>query len=65
VNIATQPRTPGRLRTLNPFDLGREKNRTARKESSREERRSASPLDLGCVDWYLYPVSRKPRQSES
>jgi hypothetical protein len=46
---AAQPRAPGRLVTLNPFDLG---------GSSRESREPPSP-DLGCVDWYLYPVSRK------
>ena len=29
--------------------------RSTRRES-RESRETASPLDLGCVDWYLYPV---------
>ena len=49
VVMTAQPRTPGRLVTLNPFELG---------GSSRESRETASPLDLGCVDWYLYPVKR-------
>ena len=43
---ATQPRAPGRAVTLNPFELG---------ASARESRETASPHDLGCVDWYLYP----------
>jgi hypothetical protein len=49
---ATQPRAPGRLVTLNPFELG---------ASSRESRGPVSPPDVGCVDWYLYPVERKAR----
>ena len=49
---ATQPRAPGRLVTLNPFELG---------APSRESLEAASPFDVGCVDWYLYPVDRDPR----
>jgi len=49
---ATQPRAPGRLVTLNPFELG---------APSRESLEAPSPFDVGCVDWYLYPVSRKAR----
>jgi hypothetical protein len=45
----TQPRTPGRLVTLNPFELGA------------PPRETASAPDVGCVDWYLYPASRKTR----
>jgi len=45
----TQPRAPGRLVTLNPFELGA------------PPREIASAPDVGCVDWYLYPVSRKAR----
>ena len=45
----TQPRAPGRLVTLNPFELGA------------PPRETASAPDVGCVDWYLYPVSRKAR----
>lgn len=46
---ATQPRVPGRLVTLNPFELG----------ASSRASETASPPDLGCVDWYLYPVNGK------
>ena len=60
VNVATQPRAQG---TLNPFDLDTEQHAAARKEASRTER-NARPAEVGCVDWYLYPVNRKPRQSE-
>ena len=49
----TQPRAPGRLVTLNPFELGA------------PPREIASAPDVGCVDWYLYPVSRKPGSRES
>jgi hypothetical protein len=51
---AVQPRARGRSVTLNPFELG---------TPVREVVVPASPLDLGCVDWYLYPVSRKARQT--
>lgn len=56
VMTAAQPRVPGRLVTLNPFELG---------TSMREVIARASPVDVGCVDWYLYPspVSRKERRS--
>jgi hypothetical protein len=47
VMTETQPRAPGRLVTLNPFELGA------------PPRETASAPDVGCVDWYLYPVSRK------
>ena len=70
MNIAIQPRVPGRLATLNPFDLGMERYRpepgkhaAARKDAPREER-DADPADLGCVDWYLYSVSRKPGRAQ-
>lgn len=49
---ATQPRAPGRLVTLDPFELG---------APCRKDGEAASLLDLGCVDWYLYPVNRKAR----
>jgi hypothetical protein len=53
---AAQPRVPGRLVTLNPFELG---------ISMRAVIARASPVDVGCVDWYLYPspVNRKERRS--
>ncbi len=56
VNIAMQPKTPGRLVTLNPFELGTAK--------SLPPRRVPSAPDVGCVDWYLYPVSGKQRPAE-
>ncbi len=57
MNIAMQPRTPRRLATLNPFELGTDESLTPH--------RVLSAPDIGCVDWYLYPVSGKPRQTES
>jgi hypothetical protein len=51
---ATQPRAPGRVVTLNPFELG---------ASVRESLGPASPPDVGCVDWYLYPAERKARST--
>jgi hypothetical protein len=51
---ATQPRVPGRLMTLDPFELG---------SSCRESVAYQTPLELGCVDWYLYPVNRKAVQT--
>lgn len=56
VNIAMQPKTPGRVVTLNPFELGTPK--------SLPPRRVPSAPDVGCVDWYLYPVSGKQRPTE-
>ena len=52
VMTAAPPRFPGRLVTLNPFELG---------IPIREVSARVSPLDVGCVDWYLYPVNRKAR----
>jgi len=52
MTAASQRRAPDRLVTLNPFELG---------AASREVPEIASPLDVGCVDWYLYPVNRKAR----
>lgn len=52
MTAATQRRAPDRLVTLDPFELG---------APSREMPEIASPLDVGCVDWYLYPVNRKAR----
>jgi hypothetical protein len=49
---AIQPRTPRRRVTLDPFDLG---------APAREDLAAASPFDVGCVDWYLYPVAPKAR----
>jgi hypothetical protein len=52
-----QSRTPGRLVTLNPFELGTDKDSSPRA--------ATSAPNVGCVDWYLYPVNRKPRAPES
>ena len=60
VNVATQPRAQ---RTLNPFDLATEQPTAARKGAPRTEH-NTRPADVGCVDWYLYPVNRKPRKTE-
>jgi len=54
VMTAAQPKFPGRLVTLDPFELGL---------PIPELSARVSPLDVGCVDWYLYPVSRKERPS--
>jgi hypothetical protein len=40
-----------------------EKYAAVRKETPPEER-NAGPAEFGCVDWYLYPVNRKPRKTE-
>jgi hypothetical protein len=52
MTAATQRRAPDRLVALDPFELG---------APSREVPEIASPADVGCVDWYLYPVNRKAR----
>ena len=52
---ATPSRAPGRLMTLNPFEL---------EAPTLEPRVTASAADVGCVDWYLYPVSRKPGRAQ-
>jgi len=57
VYTTTQPRTPDRTATLNPVVPGTDD------DSSRTV--TASRPDVGCVDWYLYPVNRKPRAPES
>jgi hypothetical protein len=49
---ATQPRTPGRLTTLDPFELGASVLQSLGVVGD--------PLDVGCVDWYLYPVKATP-----
>ena len=54
MHAATQRRTPGRLVTLDPFELATEKNFAA-------GRALENAPDVGCVDWYLYPVNRKAR----
>jgi len=44
----TQPRARGRRVTPNPFEPG----------ALSRGLETASQLDLGCVDWYLYPITR-------
>ena len=51
----TQPTARGRRVTLNPFEPG---------APSRGGLETASQLDLGCVDWYLYPATRAGRPTE-
>jgi hypothetical protein len=54
---ATQPRTPGRLTTLDPFELGASVLQSLGV--------AQDPLDVGCVDWYLYPINRNARPAGS
>jgi hypothetical protein len=49
VDVATEPRNPDRAEP----PPGRERGDV--------EPRNTHPADLGCVDWYLYPVNRNPR----
>jgi hypothetical protein len=51
MNVATEPRHPDRPVAFDRIDLGTEKERAAR---------NIDPVDLGCVDWYLYPINRNP-----
>jgi len=51
VNVATEPGNPGRPVPVDRFDLRTEQESAAR---------NIDPTDLGCVDWYLYPVDRNP-----
>jgi hypothetical protein len=66
VNVATELRDLDRSVTLDCFDLGTEKESTVRTPPRGAERRASGernvhPADLGCVDWYLYPVDRTPK----
>jgi hypothetical protein len=51
VNVATESRNPDRPVTVDRFDHRTEKGGAAR---------NIHPTDLGCVDWFLYPVNRAP-----
>jgi hypothetical protein len=55
MNVATEARKPDRPVTLERFDFGTEKESAAQ---------ITHPTDLGCVDWYLYPVNRNPTSRE-
>jgi hypothetical protein len=66
VNVATGLRDLDRSVTLDRFDRGTEKESAVRKPLRGAERgasgeRNVHPADLGCVDWYLYPVDRTPK----
>jgi hypothetical protein len=66
VNGATELRDLARAATLDRFDLGTEKDSAVRRplrgaERSANGERNGYPADLGCVDWYLYPVERTPK----
>jgi hypothetical protein len=65
VDGATRLRDLDRAVALDRFDLGTEKDSAVRKPLRGAERgasgeRNVHPADLGCVDWYLYPVDRTP-----
>ena len=53
-----------RNRPFDPFEAGMQRDRPARTESSLRDSHSAEAIDIGCVDWYLYPVNREARQPE-
>jgi hypothetical protein len=57
MNVLPQPDTKNRL--LEPFEAGTRAGRRHRTESLHGD------IDVGCVDWYLYPVSRKALQREA
>jgi hypothetical protein len=74
VNVATERRNLERPVTRDRFDLGMERQRAARQEVLRGERTDGGhrpegakdntcAADLGCVDWYLYPVNRTPTRA--
>ncbi|HEY2340030.1 MAG TPA: hypothetical protein VGH75_05855 [Steroidobacteraceae bacterium] len=55
MNVATESRNPDRPVTVDRFDHRTEEGSAAR---------NIYPTDLGCVDWYLYPVNRNPRSPQ-
>jgi hypothetical protein len=65
VNVVTELRHPDRPVTGDRFDLGTEKESAVRTPRGAERgasgERNVHPADLGCVDWYLYPVDRTPK----
>ena len=62
--MTTQPTRVVRLRALDPFDPATASTRAMRMAERREQTPAGRPTDLGCVDWYLYPVNSKPAQTE-
>ena len=51
VNVATEPRNRALPVTPERFDFGSGEESAAH---------NIQPAELGCVDWYLYPVNRNP-----
>jgi hypothetical protein len=65
MQITTEPTRIARMMALDPFDPATESTRAVVHVAvSREQSTAGRPTDLGCVDWYLYPVNSKPRQTE-
>ncbi|MGN6454088.1 MAG: hypothetical protein ACTHL7_13625 [Steroidobacteraceae bacterium] len=62
VNIVTQSERPSR--PLDPFELRAAKDRPPRTEGSLGDRPIPGAIDVGCVDWYLYPVNDTARPAE-
>ena len=60
----TQPAHLERLMSLDPFDPAAESSARPMRKAQRREPQPRQAVDVGCVDWYLYPVNRKPRQTE-
>jgi len=60
----TRPAHLERLRSLDPFDPAAESSARPMRKAQRREPLARHPIDVGCVDWYLYPVNRKPRRTE-
>ena len=62
MNIITQPEKPSRR--LDPFELRTERDRPLRTEGWLGDRPIPGAIDVGCVDWYLYPVNDTARPAE-
>jgi hypothetical protein len=74
VNVVTERRNLERSVTRDRVDLGMERQRAARQDVLHGERTAGGhpfegakdntcAADLGCVDWYLYPVNRTPTRA--
>ena len=65
MDIATQPGQPGRWLSPDPLDPATRSTPAVRNPTGRQPQ---GPLpgatEVGCVDWYLYPVNKMPRQTE-
>src|SRR5262249_43774114 len=62
VNITTLSEKPSRA--LDPFELRTESDRPPPAEGSLGDHRIPGAIDVGCVDWYLYPVNDTARPAE-